>query len=559
MITPTRCLIALLLFFGCATLRTEVVSQTKPPRKAPTGSVSGRITLQGKGKAGIVVGLSKEQSGPQGGPVLKSTSDADGNYRISDIPAGFYRVVPMAPDYVVPEVNLSSFGARGKALHLAEGETVDDIDFSMARGAVITGKVIYADGRPVVEERVLATSVRQVATGGPVFFQVLPFQTDDRGVYRIFGLAAGQYKVSVGQQAEGSFPAQNRGRPVFERVFYPDASDDNEAKIIELSEGDEAKNIDITVGRNLRGFTASGLIVDGETNQPVPNVRFGLQRMLGQRRLYVSTNAVSDQRGEFRIENVLPGKYSVIVMPQANSQVHANPVAFEVIDQDVGGITLKTTKGTSASGVVVIEGTSDKAVLAGLSQLWLQIYVRSEDNMGGGYQRTPINPDGTFHVAGLQTGTATFSLGNGDYSQSKGYSFTRTEQDGVIQPRGVAIRAGETVSGLRIVFTFATGVVRGNVNVVNGPLPSGARLMVRLAKVGEPNSGLRPQEADSRGHFLIEGVPAGSYDLFVSTFIPNSRQRPPSAKQSVNVAEGGITDVSVSLDINPKPNLSPNP
>jgi len=558
MITPTRCLIVLLFALGFATLQSEVVSQTKPPRKSPTGSVSGRITLQGKGKAGIVVGLSKEQSGPQAGPILKATSDADGNYRISDVPAGFYRVVPMAPDYVVPEVNMNSFAVRGKALQVAEGETVDDIDFSITRGAVITGKVTYADGRPVVEERVMATSVRQVETGGPVFFQGLPFQTDDRGVYRMFGLAAGQYRVSVGQPAEGSFPAQNRGRPVFERVFYPDASDANEAKVIELAEGGEARNIDITVGRNLRGFTAAGLIIDGETNQPVPNVRFGLQRMLGQRRSYVSTNAVSDQRGEFRLENVLPGKYSVIVMPQLNSQVHANSVAFEVIDQDVSGITLKTTKGTSASGVVVIEGTSDKVVLAGLSQLWLQIYVRSEDNMSGGYQRTPINPDGTFHVAGLQTGTATFSLGNADYSQSKGYSFARAEQDGVMQPRGVAIRAGEPVSGLRVVFTYATGVVRGNVNIANGPLPIGARLMVRLAKVGEPSPGLRPQEADSRGHFIIEGVPAGSYDLFVSTFIQGSRQRPPSAKQSVNVAEGGITDVSVTLDISPRPNPSPN-
>ncbi len=555
---PTRYLIILGLVLGCAQLHHPASSQTKSIKKTPAGSVSGRVTLQGRGKGGIVIALNTERSGPQPGPMLKATSDADGNYRITEVPPGFYRVLPLAPDYVVPEVNLSQFGSRGKALNLADGETVDDMDFSLTRGAVITGRVTYSDGRPVIEERVSIAPVRQDPVG-PFFNGSLSFQTDDRGVYRIFGLAAGQYKVSVGQPAEGSAMGIGRGRPVLERVFYPDVSDVNEAKIIELSEGGEAANIDITVGRSLRGFTAVGTVLDGETNQPVPNLRFGLQRVVGQQRAFVGASAVSDQRGEFRIENILPGKYAVSIMSQPNLQVQAESVSFEVIDQDVAGIKVRTSKGASIAGTLMVEGTADKAVLARIPRFRLQVYVQNEGNLSGGYQQAQLSPDGTFSVAGLRSGTANFLLAAEDYTQPKGFSLARIELNGVTHPRGVEVKPGEQISGVKVVFTYATGIVRGTVNIANGPLPIGARIMVRLVKAGEPSQGLRPQEADSRGHFVIEGVPAGSYDLFVSTFIPGSRQRPPSTRQTVSVADGATIDVAVTLDLNPKRDPVPNP
>lgn len=551
---PTRCLITIALLLGWAQCTSPVRSQNKSLKKTPTGVVSGRVTLQGKGKGGIVIALTREQVGTQTGLIQKGTSDADGNYQITDVPAGFYRVVPIAPDYVVPEVNLNPFGSRGKSLNVAEGETVNDVDFSITRGAVITGRVAYADGRPVIEERVVISPVRQ-DQNSPFFIPLYSFQTDDRGIYRVYGLASGQYRVSVGQPAAGSVVGSGRNRPVLERVFYPDVRDVNEAKVVELSEGGEAANVDITVGRSLRGFTATGFVLDGETNQPVPNVRFSL---VAQQRSYVGTGAVSDQRGEFRIENILPGKYSVSILPQPGLQVQADPVNFEVIDQDVAGITVRTSKAASVMGTVVIEGTTDKTVLARVARFRLQAYVRNEGDLPGGYQQSFLNPDGSFRIGGLMAGTANFSLTE-DFRQPKGFSLARVERDGVTHPRGLEIKRGEQISGVKIVFTYATGIVRGSVNIANGPLPSGARIMLRLARIGEPSQGLRPQEADSRGHFIIEGVPAGTYDLFVSTFIPNSRQRPPWAKQSVNVADGAATEVTVTLDLNPKGDPVPTP
>ena len=133
--------------------------QTKTPKKPLTGSVSGRITLHGKGLAGIVVGVRNSDFSSQPVPAIKGTTDADGDYRITKIPAGNYQVSPMAPAYVVTD--LVSTRERGRTLLLAEGEDGSDVDFSLERGGVITGRVTDASGRPVVEERLMLLPVDQ--------------------------------------------------------------------------------------------------------------------------------------------------------------------------------------------------------------------------------------------------------------------------------------------------------------------------------------------------------------------------------------------------------------
>jgi hypothetical protein len=149
----------LAITFGCAAVPAAAFSQTKTQKKSPASSVSGRVTIHGKAAAGITVGIRSSDFSPQPAPALKATTDQEGNYRINDIPAGNYQVSPMAPAYVVSDLVLPRVGA--KTLLLAEGEDVQGIDFSIVRGGVIAGKVIDADGRPVMEERVTLVSEDQ--------------------------------------------------------------------------------------------------------------------------------------------------------------------------------------------------------------------------------------------------------------------------------------------------------------------------------------------------------------------------------------------------------------
>jgi hypothetical protein len=343
-----------------------------------------------------------------------------------------------------------------------------------------------------------------------------------------------------------------RGRRVYERVFYPGVTDPNEAKVVELEEGAEATNIDIALGDSLAGYSVSGVIVDGETNQPVSNVRFGLRRLSPGAPPMIGTVSLSNGRGEFRFENISPGKYSIVTFQLPVADSRTDPVPLEVVDHDVTGLTVRISRAASISGSIVLEGTSDKRTLAKLSQLRLQVYVRGEGNNNSA-QFSSIGADGSFRVAGLQAGMANFALQAVDRSLLTGFVINRVERDGVVSPRGLEIKSSEQIYGVKLFITYGNGTVRGVVKFINGPPPANTSINARLVRSdGTSGPSLHANEVDARGHFLIQGVPAGTYDLRVAAMVPKSR-RPPASVQTITVADGVATDVEVVIDLTPPP------
>ena len=533
----------------CVAFCQHANSQTKPAKNSPDATVSGKVTIKGKPAPGVVVGLRSSQPA-QFAPTFKATTDQDGNYRVSDVPAGSYEVAPVAPAFVISDVNNS----RGQTVVITEGENVEGIDFELVRGGVITGKVTDADGRPLVEEHINLVPLDQRNQRGPVVS--LNFQTDDRGIYRMFGIRPGHYKVSIGEGDDNFYGRFGRTRPAFRTTFYPDATDPAKATVIEIEEGTEATRIDITLGQTEQGFSVNGRIVDGESGKPVANVSIGLSKIVVDGNNSSSsgggTGARSDSQGEFRLEKLPPGKYSISIYPPAESDLRADPVTFDVLDQDVTGLLIKSSMGASLSGVVVLEGVKDNSVAAALAQAFVAAYVRGEGPGITSGRSVRMKPDGSFRIGGLLAGTANFSLDT--MGNVKGLTISRIERDGVVQPNGIQIQNAEQVTGIRIIVAYSNGSIRGVVKLENGTLPSGGRLMIRLTKPGDPLANVRPSITDSRGHFLIEGLAAGNYELMVIAYAPEWRGRPPTVKQIVTVADGAATEVTVTLDLTPAPN-----
>ena len=222
-----------------------LIAQTHAsPKKNPGGTIAGKVTIKGKPAPGIVVGVRSAQPMSPYEPTYKGTTDQDGKYRISDLAPATFQVAPVAPAFVL----FDTINANGQTVVLGEGESVDGIDFALVRGGVITGKVTDADGRPVVEQSVrLISAETQTNPRGPVY-SFSGVQTDDRGIYRMFGLAAGRYKVSAGQGEDG-FYMTTSGRASYKQTFHPDVTDVSKATIVEVTEGGEASNVDIALGR----------------------------------------------------------------------------------------------------------------------------------------------------------------------------------------------------------------------------------------------------------------------------------------------------------------------
>lgn len=546
---------ALLLLLTLASvaipLRAQSPAKTTAAKTA-RGSVSGRITIKDKPAQGVVVGLRKANTGNVEA-FQRATTDQDGLYRITNVAPGTYEVTLAAPAYVVADTNPS----RAKSVVVGEGEDVEDINFSMVRGGVITGKVTNADGRPLIQQSVFLyragdftqTQLRQISPAGNT-------ATDDRGVYRFFGLAAGSYKVASGRGDELSTYIFIPGHNNYRQIFHPDVTDQAKATIIEVREAGEAANVDITLGRAVRTFSVSGRIVNGESGEPAANLRFGLQHTSGDRIEIVDGGGSSNGRGDFAVDGLMPGRYSMYLPNQA-TDLRADGTVFEIVDHDVNGITIKLTKGASVLGTIVLEN-EDKRAVAKLVEMKLTGYISAPPGAPMIPQAfsSSIGPDGSFRLTGLPAGTVNLNLHDvTSFGEAKGFLISRVENNNVPQPRGIEVKDGDQLTGVRVYVTYGTAAVRGTVNLDRSQAPEGSRMFARLAKVGPPMLPIASAMVDARGHFLFEGIPAGLYEVAVTLMAPGQRMRPQAAKQQITVQDGIATDVSLTIEFPtpPKP------
>jgi protocatechuate 3,4-dioxygenase beta subunit len=516
----------------------QAQSQTTAKVVKPGAIISGRVTIKGKGAPGISVALRKEDGGPSYDLPPRATTDQDGNYKITNAAPGTFYVTPVSPAYITSNVD-----GAGKRVVITEGETIENVDFSLVKGGVITGKITDSEGRPVIQTQVRL--YRQQTYSGtvrpgqnyPTNFQT----TDDRGIYRFFGLPAGKYTASVGRDNSGMTVS---GRVSYDEVFYPDVSENAKATVIEVSEGSEATNIDIVLGAPTTTFSASGRIVDGESGQGQSYLRFTLQRITDDRRSFTSALLTTSSRGEFIAENLAPGRYSVYLYQEANSELRPENPTFEVMNSDVTGITIKLVKGGSISGRVIFE-TQNKVVLSKLDQLQLVAYVFNPNSAGnlGSPSRSTIGPDGSFRVAGLTEGIASLQIM--PPREIKGLMISRIERDGVAaQARGVEIKDGEQITGLKLFVVYGTATLRGVINSSTGQIPPGTRFVVSLKTPDHTPVSVRQPVVDERGHFIIEFVPPGTYEVTVNVIGTRF-----VLKENVTLQDNQVADVQFALNL----------
>ncbi|HXQ72753.1 MAG TPA: carboxypeptidase regulatory-like domain-containing protein [Pyrinomonadaceae bacterium] len=538
MMFPTRpALACILMILGVAVCSH---AQTTSPAE-PLASISGTVKFKGEPVQGVNVTL-RSNDGTASSKLTnyRGVTDAKGQYRIADVPPGRYLVTPAATAFVTDD---ASVGER--TLIVSKGETIEDIDFSLIRGGVITGKVLDADGRPVIEEDVYVFSPRDPGLGA---FRPATV-TDDRGVYRIFALKPGDYTVAAGRNDilgnSGRRPSGN----LFVRTYYPGVTQAAQAKRIEVSDGSEATNVDIVISRSLTPHTASGLIVIGETGQPLSNVPVSVTHIVGPNATMISSRGVvTNDQGEFKLENLTAGQYSVSVQSMGNSDWRADDQRFEIVDRDVTGLVVKTIKGGSVSGVVVLEGTDDSTVRKHLSNAMVLVWVAREStrNTGTPGVASKVRPDGSFSVKGLATGNATLSIG-----AAVRLPVIRIERNGVIQLGGMDIRQGEDITGLRIVVGFGDASIRGTIEIENGATPPNGRLFVWSRRLNSASYGLSAAQIDARGQFVIDNLFPGTYELTAGVMVQDSRVPFAPKKQEVVVTAGSTTNTIIKLDLSP--------
>jgi hypothetical protein len=520
--------------------------------KEPTASISGRVTVEGKPLSGVFVSLSGGATGggvDGSGSAGRSTTDADGRFSISGVPAGQYTVSPFALAMVLSSAD-TPFGPGGKSVNVADGEVIDKIDFALIRGGVITGRVTDSNNRPVAGQLVQLSMLDDQGRKHPMFgMNQLMYQTDDRGVYRIYGLSAGRYVVSAGRGSPGQVSAGS-GRAYYPFTYHPGVTDESKAGIVELSAGTEAINIDIPLGKPVVSYVVTGHVVDADSGAPVPDVQVG----------YSSVGAMAGRTtawrtgfdGEFRMEGVIPGRYSGFAVGDDDHDIYSDLTPFDVVDSDASGIEIKVRKGASITGVAVIEGVSDPSILEKLSQVRVFVMPASRQPITSP-RMVNAAADGSFAIKGLGPG----KIRLGPANMPKGLSLTRVEKDGVDQEGGIDVGAGDQITGVRLVLSYGSCSINGSVRVEGGTLPDNTRMYVSAHPVGasSPQS-RRGGMVDARGRFMIDGLVPGDYVLWLNTYVntyplPPRQSRPLTVQQNVTVTGDSDPEVTLTLNVPP--------
>ena len=517
------------------------------PTKAPTASISGRVTIDGKGAAGITVAATTSSSPLDNRTAAKATTDDDGKYQLTGLAAGQFTIMPLAKAFVADTNGV--YTQPGQTITVADGETITKIDFPLVRGGVITGRITDPDGRPIIGER-----VNVVAKDAPdddrsmAMFDGPRNKTDDRGVYRIYGLGPGNYKVSIGQAANaGNVAIMGMGGSHYTKTFYPGVAEEAKATVLEIKEGTELSDIDIMAGKLGRGFSVSGRVVDADSGQPIPSVYVvhaslneGTQQLGGMN----FNGSQTDANGKFRLENVQPGRYAAYMLATGETNTsYSDQTPFDVSNGDVSGIEIKVHRGATISGVAVIENNYDPAAATTLQTVSL---IAFSNTKGGApsFGRSQINADGRFTFSGLAPGKVNINVMSFP-TPPKGLTLVRTEIDGIEQREGIEVKAGANITGVRLVFAYGTGSIRGEVKAEGGTLPAGQTIQVIIhSAIG--GAARQSGTVDARGQFVVENVPPGTYEMSIMTYGPDrtvSTYEP--APKTVHVESGPVQVVLV--------------
>ncbi|MEW6743627.1 MAG: carboxypeptidase-like regulatory domain-containing protein [Planctomycetota bacterium] len=222
----------------------------------------------------------------------KAETDAEGNFRVSGLPAATFRV----------DVSKDGYAPGAEAtLELAAGEERSDLVVELNSGGEVTGSVIDVNGQPVVGETI------RVEGPLPDKHRRESGKTGPDGIYRIEHLAAGEYKIWRGQGQAPVALGSGEGGEFFVQFagMEPQKSDESTERIV-VEEGRVTQHdfSDASLGELYGTISSSaGAVAEAQ-------VELWLREGFSFAPKY---RGKSDARGHYALERIEPGAYRLEV------------------------------------------------------------------------------------------------------------------------------------------------------------------------------------------------------------------------------------------------------
>lgn len=513
-----------MFLLGLIVVSTRANAQSTPrdqPRvsRAGTGTIRGRVIRADTGEPlrRVQVRIEEWSAKDQGGPASTMT-DAQGRYELAQLPAGTYHLKATRGGFVDVGYGQRRPFERGRPVEVTDGAVLDNIDFAMPVGGVVTGRVVDELGEAVAQASVSLLR-RRYLEGERQLVGQSGSNTDDRGEFRIFGAPPGEY-VMVARLETMDFGSRDRVRYV--PTYYPGTAVASEAQRITVTAGQEASGIVIPLARASTA-TVRG-IVRASGKASVGPFTFITAREVGGAMAYGQTDmATAGSDGSFTIAGLMPGTYVV----EAHSMSDKESASREVVidGSDVAGITLTLSEGVTARGRIVFEtetppeGLRPGQVFVGATMLSHQSGV-----MGTPGEPPVARDDWSFELHGLKG--RGFIRAN---SLADDWHMRRVRREGV-DVTDTPLDFSSDIDNLEIQLTNRVTTISGTVSTERNAVALDATVIVFAdddAKWGPRSRFIESARPDQHGQFKIRGLPPGKYMAIAVEYLEPGDERDP--------------------------------
>ena len=418
---------------------------------ADGASISGNVTLNGKGVPYVKIEAFTEEGGGWGGTM----TDQSGDYTINGLTGGNYFV-----EVRLDGTSYENYATNNQRITITNGEAVTGINFALESGGSISGTVTDADG-PVSYINVEAWKEGAPGWGGSM--------TASDGTYTISGLSAGTYHVDV------HFGWSH------EKTYTDYAC---EEQLVTVAAGQDTPGVDflVTTGGSISGtVTVAG--------SPVQYAMVEAWKEGSSDR----SEAWTDSGGVYTLSGLTTGVYHIRVRMAGTSypEYTAGEKRISVTaGEERSGIDFSLVRGASISGKVTAYDAAAQYVTV---DAWREQEPGEAQDSGD----TITASDGTYTISGLVGGKYHVNVRTEGTSYATYASLERT----------VTINAGTDTSGVN--FTLTTGgSISGKVTLEGNGVPY---VRVQAWKEGAPDWG--DAVTDNSGTYTISGLSSGSYHL----------------------------------------------
>jgi protocatechuate 3,4-dioxygenase beta subunit len=564
----------------------SAAAQVRDRAASPTGGASISGTVMSDSQPSTPVRRASVTVNSVDRRVGKSAiTDDAGKFLVTGLPAGSYVIGASKRAWVTTSYGAKVPGRPGRAMTLADGERAT-VTMRMARGAAITGTILDHTGQPASGAfvRVMryaytpTAGERRLVTGGNS-----SSGSDERGVYRIWGLPPGEYYVSVTNTQflvrdardllltsdvdvqEAQRALQSPGTPIAETpqravglvpVLYPGTTDVAQATPITLRAGEERAGIDLTLQY------ASTSRVSGHLAGLEGSAQAGVQVYLISQHTSVPETGFESIRtsrttagGAFEFGGVRPGRYTVAARaslpdtgPGAPAPILAAMADVEVHGEDVRGLSLQLQEGLSVAGTVRFDGTAPPPPLASVR---VSLATAEPTGFSISSGSATAKPDGSFFISGVTPGryrlTAFVPGTPAVWTLRSSIAAGQDALDGVVDIR-------EPIAGAEITLTDRQAELSGKIQDAGAADYTIVLYSPDRNHWRPPTRRVMTSRTANDGTFTFRSVPPGEYMLAAvedvepgEWYDPTFLQRllPSSMKVSIGEAEKKVQDVRV--------------